>query len=216
MINNTNSMSDINNVSLELYKDFFVNVLCNRIFKYTTIDNEEITLIFNESEFMHILGAQHILGKRYTGTKFNKEIDNGNMTFEKLQERNSRQFTDYINRFLGFANIYYVLTNCEAIYFDKNTYENNTDPKKDSKLNYKYILFQDLYSKKLHIGLDTYNRGRFYYVKSLLVVSEINNKYIKNQEPLYISNIKVIDKRTKATISDRNIGGEAAVTEDVE
>lgn len=49
MINNTNSMSDINNVSLELYKDFFVNVLCNRIFKYTTIDNEEITLIFNES-----------------------------------------------------------------------------------------------------------------------------------------------------------------------
>ena len=68
MINDTNDMSDINNISLKLYKEFFIDVLCNRIFKYTTVDGSEITLLFNESEFMHLLGAQHILGKSYKAT----------------------------------------------------------------------------------------------------------------------------------------------------
>lgn len=213
MINNINDMSDINNISLKLYKEFFNNVLCNRIFKYTTVDGTEITLLFNESEFMHLLGAQHILGRRYKATKFNEEIDNGNMTFQALEQRNSIQFKDDIDRFLGFSNIYHVLTSCEAIYFDKYTYKNNTVPKRNPKFDFKYILFQDLYSKKLHIGIDTYNRGKSYYGKSLLVVSDINDKYIKNQEPLYINNIKVIDKKTKTVINDINME-EVALTED--
>lgn len=215
MINDTNDMSDINNISLKLYKEFFIDVLCNRIFKYTTVDGSEITLLFNESEFMHLLGAQHILGKSYKATKFNEEIDNGNISFQTLEQRNSIQFTDDLDRFLGFSNIYYVLTNCEAIYFDKNTYQNNTIPKRDSKFNFKYILFQNIYGKKLHIGIDTYNKGKSYYGKSLLVVSDINDKYIKNQEPLYITNIKIIDKKNKTIISDINIG-EVAVTKDIE
>ena len=46
-------------------------------------------------------------------------------------------------------------------------------------------------------------------------MSDINDKYIKNQEPLYITNIKIIDKKNKTIISDINIG-EVAVTKDIE
>nr|UVM81354.1 MAG: barnase-EndoU-ColicinE5/D-RelE like nuclease4 [Bacteriophage sp.] len=214
MINDKSQMTDINNVSLKLYKQFYIDVLCKRHFQYTTLDGEKINLLFNETEFMHLLGAGgkgHILGSSYSATKFNEEIDNGNMTFDILQQRNSIQFTDSLDRFLGFANIYYILTNCEAIYFNKDIYNNNTNPKRNAKCNYKYILFQDLFSKKLHVGIDTYNRGYSYYAKSLLVVSEQNKKFIEKQTPLYITNIKVIDRGTKAIIQDINID-EVAIT----
>lgn len=201
MLNN-NNINDINNVSLKLYKEFFSDVLCNMIFEYLTIDNESIKIEFKDTQFMHILGAQHILGDKFKASKFNEQIDNGKMTFEELSKRNQNKFKDDLDRFLGFSNIYYVLTNCDAIYFDKQIYKKSVIPNRKTSMDFKYILFQDSYSKKLHLGLDTFNKGRNYYVKSLLVTSELNDKYLKNQKPLLITNIKVIDRRTKEVLHE--------------
>lgn len=214
MINSKSDMNDMNEISLELYKKFFFEVLCNRMFIYSTIDGLEIKLIFHENNFMHVLGAQHILGDKYKGSKFNEKIDNGNMTFETLDQRNPIQFKDDIDRFLGFSNIYHILTSCDAIYFDKNTYKNSSKRKRDSTMDFKYILFQDMFSKKLHIGLDTFNKGKTYYVKSLLVTSELNDKFIRKQDPLYITNIQIVDRNTRNIINNINIGEVAIAKED--
>ena len=72
MLNN-NEMNDINKVSLKLYEEFFKDVLCNRIFEYLTIDTETIKIEFKDTQFMHILGAQHILGDKFKAGKSLKE-----------------------------------------------------------------------------------------------------------------------------------------------
>ncbi|WP_195337131.1 hypothetical protein [Paraclostridium bifermentans] len=214
MTNSTNEINDLNDVSLKLYKRFFIQVLCSKVFIYTTIEGIEITLIFNPTNFMHVLGAQHILGDNYKSVKFNEEVDNESMTFDILNTRNPIQFRDDLDRFLGFSNIYYILTNCNAIYFDKSIFENSVTPKRKSTMDFKYILFQDLYNKKLHLGLDTFNKGKTYYPKSLLVTSELNDKFIKGQDPLYITNIKIIDRSTKVILEDIHISEVALEKED--
>lgn len=154
---------------------------------------------------MHIIGAQHILGKNYKASKFNKGILDGTMTFKELEKRNSRVFNDFTPRFINFSNLYHVLTNCTMIYFDRDTYNNNKISTEESLMDFKYILYEDINNKKVHAGLDTYNKGFNFYCKSLLVKSVGNDGLIRNQTEVKIKNIKVIDIKTKVTILDNNI-----------
>lgn len=189
-----------NNISLKLYKDFFKNILCNRVFLYILEDNRKIKLLFEETHFLHILGAHHILGGNYKASKFNEEIELGNMTFEELEKRNNVKFNDFTDRFLNFANFYYTITNCSMIYFDKDVYNNTKNGEKESKMDFKYILYNDLNNKIIHAGLDTYNKGRSFYCKSLIITSIQNKKIINNQIPINIKTIIVEDKKTKKQI----------------
>lgn len=213
MLSSVSDITDINKVSISLYREFFNTILCERVFIYHTIDGKKIKLIFEESNFMHVLGAQHILGRNFKSTKFNSLVDTGEMTFEELDKRNPRQFADDIKRFFGFANIYHVLTNCEVIYFDKDVYENQFIPKKSTKMDYEYLLFQTFNSKRIHVGIGTYNRGRTYFGKSLLVETELNCKLTKDQQPIMISKIEVRDKKTNRIIEDIAIS-EVAFTQE--
>ncbi|MBD8045811.1 pentapeptide repeat-containing protein [Clostridium faecium] len=194
---NKNNILNLEDVSLKLYKDFFEEVLCQRIFIYTTSNTEKINLYFAPNNFMHILGCQHILGNNYKASNFNKNIDNGTMSFEVLKSIDNNKFNDFTNRFINFSNVYHVLTNCDVIYFDKKIY----NPK--SKVDYKYMLFKDVYSKKIHLGLDTYNKGRSFFCKSLLTTSLGNDKLIKNQLPVPIEKIEVFDKESKTIIEQK-------------
>ena len=198
---NNVSMADI---SLKLYKDFFDKILCTRIFIYSLDDDKQLTLKFEETNLLHILGAQHILGKNYKASKFNKEILNDNMTFEKLEKKNNIVFNDFTDRFLNFANLYHIITNCKMIYFSKDTYNKNKKSKEESLMDFSHILYKDLNNKKLHLGLNTYNKGYTYYGESLLVKSVQNDVLIKEQTPIGIKNIKVIDRKTKKVIEEVN------------
>lgn len=120
-----NNVSNITDISLQLYKDFFDNVLCNRLFLYNLDDGKKLTLKFEQTNLLHILGAQHILGKNYKATKFNNAIIDGTMTFQELEKRNRIVFNDYTDRFLNFSNIYHIITNCKMIYFNRETYNEN-------------------------------------------------------------------------------------------
>lgn len=199
-----NNVSNFTEISLQLYKDFFDNILCKRLFLYSLDDGSKLTLKFEETNLLHILGAQHILGKNYKATKFNKKILDGTMTFQELEMRNIIVFNDFTNRFLNFSNIYHVLTNCKMIYFSKETYKKNKKSKEESLMNFSHILYEDLNGKKLHLGLDTYNKGFTYFGQSLLVKSTNNDVLIKEQTPIEIENIKVIDKETRKVIEDIN------------
>lgn len=72
-------------------------------------------------------------------------------------------------------------------------------------MDFSYILYEDINNKKVHAGLDTYNKGFSFYCKSLLVKSIINDSIIKEQVPIKIKNIKVIDSKTKEILLDKDI-----------
>lgn len=201
-----NNVSNITDISLQLYKNFFDNVLCKRIFLYSLDDGNKLKLIFDTTNFMHILGAQHILGIRYKATRFNNEVTAGTMNFQELEKKNSIVFNDFTDRFLNFSNLYHVITNCTVIYFNKEIYEKNRNSDEESLMDFTYILYEDLNNKKIHLGIDTFNKGHSYYGKSLLVKSINNDAFIKGQKPIEIKNIKVIDKVTKQLIEDKNVG----------
>lgn len=192
-------------ISLKLYKDFFDEILCNRKFLYELEDGAEINLVFKSDQLMHILGAQHILGNKYKATKFNKEIIDGKMTFEELEKKNSIVFNDYTSRFLSFSNLYYVITNCKLIYFDKDIYNKNKKGSTKSKMEFSHILYEDINNKRVHAGIDTYNNGFSFYCKSLLVKSISNDSITKNQVAIKIKNIKVIDTKNQKVILDKDI-----------
>lgn len=200
-----NNITNFDDISLKLYKEFMDNFLCNRIFVYTTEDDNKIKLVFQETNLLHILGAQHILGENYKAKKFNEKILNDKMTFKELERINSIVFNDFTDRFLNYTNLYHVLTNCEVIYFDKDTYDKNRKSTEQSLMNFTYILYKDINNKKIHAGLDTYNNGRSYYCKSLLVKSISNDIFIKEQTPVNIKNIKVIDKSSNNILLDKEI-----------
>lgn len=196
---NGKEISSLNDVSIKLYKDYFFEILITRIFKYTGIDEKgnkvEISVAFQPGDLMHILGAHHLLVKDYKGTKFNKRVDKGKMSFEILERINNKEFNKYTPRFICFGYIYQILTNCKAIIFNKEVYQ----AEHDSDLNFKFVLFEDIYGKKVHLGIDTYKEIT-YFVKSLLVTSKANQKFIKNQEKVIIKQIEIINKRSKQTL----------------
>lgn len=200
-----NSISDISNISLKLYKEFFDTILCERIFLYNLEDGTQVKLMFDPTNLLHILGAQHILGKKYKATKFNDGIIAGTMTFKELEKRNIRAFNDFTSRFLNFSNLYNVITNSKMVYFDKDTYDRNRKSTEESFINFSYILYEDLNNKKIHAGLDTYNKGHSFYCKSLLVKPVTNYNLVKDQKALIINSIKVIDRKTKVILLHRNI-----------
>jgi hypothetical protein len=200
-----NSISNISDVSLILYKKFFDNILCKRLFIYSLEDGSEVKLAFQETHLLHILGIQHILGRNYKASKFNDGINSGTMTFEELEKRNNIIFNDFTDRFLNFSNLYHVITNCSMIYFDKKTYEKNKSSKETTLMDFSYILYKDLENKKIHAGLDTFNKGRSFYCKSLMITSAQNDKIINEQKPILINNIRVIDKKTNNVLYNKNI-----------
>lgn len=200
-----NNICDITDITLKLYKNFFDNILCKRVFLYNLEDQTQVKLMFEPTNLLHILGAQHILGEKYKATKFNNGIVDGTMTFQELEKRNSIVFNDFTSRFLNFSNLYQVITNCTMVYFDKNTYDKNRSSKEESLMDFSYILYEDLNNKKVHAGLDTYNKGYSFYCKSLLVKSITNDNLIKDQKPVMINNIKVIDRKTKIILLNKDI-----------
>lgn len=201
----TNNISNIDDVSLELYKTFFDCILCERVFIYTLEDDTEVKLVFKETNLLHILGAEHILGLKYKATKFNDKITSGEITFKTLEKRNNIVFNDFTDRFLNFSNLYHVLTNCSMIYFDKKIYENTKSSKEPTLIDFSYILYKDLENKKIHAGLDTFNNGRSFYCKSLLITSSQNDKIIYKQQPIAIKTITVLDTKTNKSLLQKNM-----------
>lgn len=61
---NENKVSSMSDISLKLYKKFNDDILCKRIFLYELEDGKQMKLVFQQNNLLHILGAQHILGKK--------------------------------------------------------------------------------------------------------------------------------------------------------
>lgn len=117
---------------------------------------------------MHLIGAQHILGKRYKASKFNDNVGLRRITFEHLERRNNIVFNDLTDRFLHFSNIYYILRNAQLISFDKDVYEDTINNPKLIK-NQEQLYIKNIFIIDLIKKVEIYNKQKEIHKKLQLM-----------------------------------------------
>lgn len=179
--------------SLDLLKEFYENYLCKRIFIFTLKNGETLKLSFRDTtEIFHISGIDHIYEEvPMDGTRFISEIESGNIDLATVKSVNPNAYKDYEDRICSMACLDTIIKNCEYLF-----YPGGKIPQTEVKV--KYLLLKGLNGKNLHLGIDTYKKGRPYFTRSLLV-TEGNSagKFIeKADERLRVVELVIKDKDT--------------------
>ena len=122
---------NINDVSLELYKEFAEKHLMNRTFFYEFTDGDSISICFTEWGIYHMLAIQHI-DSHIKKTSFFSSIENGLSfdTFRSDTKKNLR-FKKQKKRITMFACVYNTLINGEIFYLPSGKVRNTADVKVD-------------------------------------------------------------------------------------
>lgn len=187
---NINYVPNEKEISLKLLVDFYEQYLCRRIFIFTLKNGEVVKLFFKDaSEIYHISGIDHIYdGIPMDGSRFLKEIQSGKMELETVEKVNAVAYTDYIDRIRSMFCIDTIIKNCEYLY-----YSDGKIPESNIKVT--YLLLKGLDGKSLHLGIDTYRKGRPYFTRTLLV-TEGN----KADEKLKVTKLEICDKDTNEVV----------------
>ena len=129
------------------------------------------------------------------GSRLVDEIQSGKIELKTVKKINVAAYTDYIDRIRSLFCIDTIIKNCEYLY-----YPDGKIPKSDIKVT--YLLLKGLDGKNLHLGIDTYRRGRPYFTRTLLVTEENNaKKFIdKAEEKLKVAKLEIRDKDTNEVI----------------
>ncbi|SHO53435.1 hypothetical protein [Anaerocolumna xylanovorans] len=180
-------------ISLDLLKEFYENYLCKRIFIFTLKNGETVKLFFRDTtEIFHISGIDHIYEDvPMDGTRFISEIESGNIDLAAVKSVNPNAYKDYEDRICSMACLDTIIKNCEYLF-----YPGGKIPQTEVKV--KYLLLKGLNGKNLHLGIDTYKKGRPYFTRTLLV-TEGNSagKFIeKADERLRVVELVIKDKDT--------------------
>lgn len=122
---------NINDVSLELYKDFSEKYLMDRLFCYEFTDGSTINIQFTEWGIYHMLGIQHI-DNRIKKTKFFEEIDNG-LSFDTFRSdtKKRKRFKQQKKRITMFSCVYNTLINGKIFYLPSGKVQNTADVEVD-------------------------------------------------------------------------------------
>lgn len=194
---NINYVPNEKEISLKLLIDFYEQYLCRRIFIFTLKNGEIVKLFFKDiSEIYHISGIDHIYdGIPMDGSRFVNEIQSGKIELEAVKKVNTAAYTDYIDRIRSMFCIDTIIKNCEYLY-----YPDGKIPESNIKVT--YLLLKGLDGKNLHLGIDTYKRGRPYFTRTLLVTEENNaRKFVdKADEKLRVAKLEIRDKDTNEVI----------------
>lgn len=182
-----NTLPHIRSVSLQLYKDFAVEILLKRKFHYYFNDGTDIILEFREWGIYHMLAMQHI-DNRIGKNRFFNRIDNGLelCDFEKNAAVKIR-YKKYKERIQAFACLYYLLENGTVFYIPDSKVPNTKEVKLD------YILLSIISNKGINIGLR--NVGNV-YVPITILISKISKplKYVDGAEYKLVKRLEILDE----------------------
>ncbi|MBA9043112.1 hypothetical protein HNP21_006290 [Bacillus aryabhattai] len=182
-------------VSLFTIQEFYEEHLCNRLFIFETDDTQRpiISLRFEEANFCHLLGIQHVFqGQRnssqYVGQTGYDLIKNNVVTFNTMNQKPTKKnFKDKRNRMLYFPFVHQILKNPTSIIFSNANLPTNIDVD--------IILYNHLDNKYLHLGVDKENDSQYYHPKTFFDRSK--DDFIVNQKKLTIKSIRVeLDEKT--------------------
>ena len=195
---------NINDVSLELYKDFSEEYLIPRRFHYEFLDGDSMDLQFTEWGIYHMLSIQHI-DRRIRKTLFFEAIKNG-LSFESFQADISkkRRFQREKKRITMFACIYHTLLTGTIFYLPSGHVRNTSEVEMD------YIAYQKLENisptgitfNGLNIGIRRCENG---YVPLTVLISTNSDveEYITNEEVKIVRRMSVVDKNGRV-IEEKN------------
>ena len=180
-------------ISLELLVNFYEEYLCKRIYIFKLRDGQIVKLSFkNATEIFHLSGIDHVYeGIPMDGSRFIKEIKEGNIDLGVVKNVNAAEYRDYEIRIRSMACIDTIIKNCEYLW-----YPSGKIPGSDIEI--KYLLLKGLDEKNLHLGIDTYKENKPYFARTLLI-TEGNNagKFIgKADERLKVAKLEILDKST--------------------
>lgn len=190
-----NYLPHINDVSLELYKDFSVSILLKQRFHYYFTDGTDIVVEFKEHGIYHMLSIQHI---DYTIPKndFFNRIDSG-LSFCDFTVNNGirKRFKCEKERITMFSCVYYVLQNGRVFYIPNRSVPNTISVRAD------YLIYSEISGKGLNLGLK-FDNG--YFMPFTILVSKSSNltKYTDGTNMKIVSKLIISDINTNTELEN--------------
>lgn len=186
----------INDVSLEVLREFYEIFLYPFIYTYKIKKNKESTTIavrFNTKNFCHLLGVETIAKNavkyselhNYRGEDGWNNIKNGKLDIKHLKALNKKRFLSVKAKYVYFYLIPSLLEKPLAVNYDKNKVMPPTNI--DCEL-----LFYSTYDNAvIHLGLEKENGEEYYFPRTFFVekLSQEGDKdiYIDNQEKISVT-----------------------------
>lgn len=186
----------INDISLEVLREFYEIFLYPFIYTYTITQNDEskkIAVRFNTKNFCHLLGVETIAKKavkfselhNYRGEDGWNNVKSGAIDIKYLKTLNKKKFLSVKAKYVYFYLIPSLLETPLAVNYDKSKVMPPTNI--DCEL-----LFYSTYDNVvIHLGLEKEDNEDFYFPRTFFVekLSDPNGKdiYIDNQEQIVVT-----------------------------
>lgn len=186
----------INDISLNVLREFYEMFLYPFIYTYRVTRNEEIKIItvrFNTRNFCHLLGVESIAKRavkyselhNYRGEDGWNNIKNEIVDIKHLKALNKKKFQSVKAKYVYFYLIPSLLENPLAVNYDKSKVMPPTNI--DCEL-----LFYSMYDNAvIHLGLEKDSREDYYIPRTFFIekLGKYGNKdiYIDNQEQIMVT-----------------------------
>ena len=186
---------NINEVSLELYRDFSETYLIPRKFHYEFLDGTAIDLVFTEWGIYHMLSIHHI-DRRVRKANFFAQISKG-LSFDtfKSEAGKNRRFKREKKRITMFACVYNTLLTGTMFYLPSSHVRNTAEVEMD------YIAFRKLRNVSptgiTYNGINVGIRqcGDVYVPLTILISTNSNVvEYIKDEELKIVKRMYISDE----------------------
>ncbi|OUN90199.1 PBECR4 domain-containing protein [Blautia sp. An46] len=194
-LNNLTIKPKINDITLEVLREFYEMFLYPFIFTYTVTANNssrKIKLAFNTRNFCLLLGVESIAKRsvkysdlhNYRGEDGWNNIKNGLIDIKQLKQLNKKQFNNVKAKYVYFYLLPSLLENPLAVNYNKNKVKPPTNI--DCEL-----LFYSTYDNAvIHLGIDWDSHENYYIPRTFFVEKLRKSKtidiYTENQEQVTV------------------------------
>lgn len=188
-------LPNINDISLQLFQEFYDEYLCSNRFFYEFKGGLVIELCFYPEGLAHILGL-HYVDIRFKGMSAYDKIKAGTLTFDVMRSTNNKKFKGIRHRLTHFPFIRQLLDKPSVIKFDGAII-------KDCRVRCEFILYDYHNSSIFHLGIESLGTKANFFPKTFFI--EVNNgdRFIRDQGQMVLENIRVEPKNppTQTTLS---------------
>lgn len=181
-----NTMPEWKEISLGLYKEFAIDCLFPKTFRYY-LENEQIIDVRSKEWAMKHLWAIHHIDSKIDKNRLFEEIDNGlSISHFRATPAMRKRLNDNKDRIRMFACVYQVLKN-GMIFYVENGKLSGTDIKID------YIKSKSINGKGVHLGMRF--EDNVYVPLTLLIDRAVNpTKTVKGLSEIKVQKLEIIEK----------------------
>lgn len=172
-------------VSLALYKEFAIDVLFPKTFRYYLENEQVIDIQFKEWAMKHLWGIQHINGG-IKNTELFEKIDSG-LTFTDFSGTKAmkRRLMDNKDRIRMFACVYTVLRTGSLFYVEEGKLP-------DSEIRIDYIKSKEIDSKGVNLGMRY--EEKVYVPLTLLIDRAIDpTRTVRDLKAIKVKKMEIIE-----------------------